>query len=101
MGDFIKAAKQQDIEEGKGVVADCQGKPVAIFRVEGQFYAIQNTCPHRGGPLGEGECEGTVVTCPWHGLRIDVSSGVCADNDKVKIPHYNVKLQDDDVLVEI
>ena len=101
MGEFFKAAKQQDIEEGKGIVTDCQGKPVAIFKVGGEFYAIQNTCPHRGGPLGEGECEGTVVTCPWHGWRIDVSSGICADNPNIRVPRYQVKLENDDVWVEI
>ena len=101
MGEFVKAAKQQDIEDGKGVVSECGGKPVAIFHCGEQFYAIQNTCPHRGGPLGEGECEGTVVTCPWHAWRIDVSTGIGADNPNVKVARYNVKLQDDDVLVEI
>lgn len=101
MGEFVKAAKKQDIEAGKGVVADCGGKPVAIFHVEGNFFAIGNTCLHRGGPLGEGECEGTVVTCPWHGWRYDVTTGCNMDNPNLKVQKYNLKVEGDDILVEV
>ncbi len=101
MGSFVKAAKKQDIEEGRGIVADVNGTPVAIFNLGGSFYAIHNTCLHRGGPLGEGECEGTVVTCPWHGWQYDVTTGCAPDNPNVKVAKFNVKLEGDEVFVEI
>src|SRR5262249_34203705 len=47
----------------------------ALFNVEGTFYAIDNTCTHRGGPLGEGELSGDTVTCPWHGAHFNVKTG--------------------------
>lgn len=101
MTEFIKAAKTQDIEAGHGVVADCSGKPVAIFNIGGEFHAVANTCPHRGGPLGEGECEGAIVTCPWHAWRFDVTTGCNADNPSLKIIKYKLKVDGDDILVEI
>jgi nitrite reductase (NADH) small subunit len=72
MGTWVKAAKCQDVEPGSGVVSDCAGVVVALFNVGGEFHAIQNKCPHRGGPLGEGELNGQVVTCPWHAWSFDV-----------------------------
>ena len=101
MSPLVKAAKKQDITPGTGVVSECQGKAVAIFNVGGNFFATQNACPHRGGPLGEGELEGTVVTCPWHAWRFDVATGINADNPKLKIACYPVTVEGDDVLVNI
>ena len=101
MAEFVKAAKRQDIAPGSGVASECGGKPVALFNVAGEFHAIQGKCPHRGGPLGEGELEGSVVTCPWHAWRFDVCSGVNPDNPNSKVVSYSVKLESDDVLVEM
>ena len=51
------------------------GKKVAVFNVDGAFYAIDDTCTHRGGPLSEGQLAGQEVTCPWHGAVFDVTTG--------------------------
>jgi nitrite reductase/ring-hydroxylating ferredoxin subunit len=101
MAQFVSAAKQQDIAPGTGVASECQGKPVAVFNVDGNFFATQGKCPHRGGPLGEGELEGGIVTCPWHAWRFDVCSGANVDNPNLKLACYPVKLEGDEVLVEI
>ena len=101
MGPFVTAAKQQDIPPGTGVASECGGRPVAIFNIEGNFHAVQGKCPHRGGPLGEGELEGNVVTCPWHAWRFDVCTGANADNPNLKLTCFPVKLEGDDILVEI
>ncbi|MCE9625577.1 MAG: Rieske 2Fe-2S domain-containing protein [Deltaproteobacteria bacterium] len=101
MSQFVRAAKRQDIPSGSGVASECNGKPVSIFNVAGEFYATQGKCPHRGGPLDEGELEGQVVTCPWHAWRFDVCTGINADNPHSKLVVYPVKLEGDDVLVEM
>jgi Ferredoxin subunits of nitrite reductase and ring-hydroxylating dioxygenases len=98
---MIKAAKKQDIPEGKGIVAEFGEKSVAIFNVAGKFYAISNVCPHKGGPLGEGECEGTIVTCPWHAFQFDVTTGCNTDNPQLKVQCYPVRLEGEDILVEL
>lgn len=101
MSQWIKAAKQQDIEENSAVVSECAGHSVAIFRLQDKFHAINNVCPHKGGPLGEGELNGSVVSCPWHAWDFDVITGCNPDNERLKVKTYPVKLEGDDVLVEI
>ena len=72
---FIEVASIQDIKPGHGKPINIKGITIALFNVSGKFYAIDNKCAHRGGPLGEGELEGNVVTCPLHGWQYDVTTG--------------------------
>ncbi|MEK6606992.1 MAG: Rieske 2Fe-2S domain-containing protein [Myxococcota bacterium] len=99
MVNFINVAKASSVAPGMGTTVEVDGKPIALFNVGGKFYAIDNTCKHRGGPLGEGELEGTIVTCPWHGWQYDVTSGVCQMNPNVKLACYAVAVEGDDVKV--
>lgn len=74
----IKLANIEDIPLGKGIVVTIQGGvEIALFNVAGKIYAIDNICPHMGGPLGEGELAGDIVTCPWHAWQFDVKTGNC------------------------
>lgn len=101
MAEFVKVCKKQDIPAGAGRTVDVKGKPVALFNVDGSYYAISDTCLHRGGPLGEGELEGKTVTCPWHGWRYDVTTGVNELNPSVIVDKYEVKIEGEDLLVGI
>ena len=67
MSAFVKVAKTGDIAPGEGKMVETGGKRIAIFNIDGTFFAIDDTCTHRGGPLSEGMVVGTEVTCPWHG----------------------------------
>ena len=93
--------KKGDLAAGSGKTVDVNGKAVAVFNVEGTFYAIDDTCVHRGGPLGEGEVDGKIVACPWHGWRYDVTTGVNQMNPAVTVAKYAVKVEGDDVLVSV
>ena len=101
MGNFIKAVGKTDISEGQGRVVTLGGNAIALFNVGGTFHAIDNTCKHRGGPLGEGELDASQVTCPWHGWQYDVTTGECMTTPGLTQKTYNVKVEGDDVLVEI
>lgn len=101
MAEFIRVAGVNDIEEGAGKVVEARGKAIALFKVQGNFHAIDNTCVHRGGPLGEGFLEGLIVTCPWHGWRYDITTGQCVVLPNAKVATYNVKVEGNDVFVEI
>lgn len=101
MAVFVKVCKAQDIPAGSGKTVDVKGKPVAIFNIDGNFHAISDTCLHRGGPLGEGELEGKIVVCPWHGWRYDVTSGVNELNPSVVVEKYQVKVDGDELLVAV
>ena len=97
---FIEVAKQSDIKPGNGKTVNIKGIAIAIFNVNGDFYAIDNTCPHRGGPLGEGELNGNVVTCPLHGWQFDVTTG-----KNVMLPQnvktYKTKVENGNIFVEV
>ena len=97
---FVKVAKKADIPEGTGTTVSVDGTEIALFNVGGAFYAINNTCAHRGGPLGEGMLEGNVVTCPWHGWTYDVTAGKSTLN-QAQVPAYKVKVEGDDILVSL
>jgi nitrite reductase/ring-hydroxylating ferredoxin subunit len=99
MAEFIKATTTADVKPGMGVVADVNGQAIAIFNVGGTFFAIDNTCLHRGGPLGEGELSGEIVTCPWHGWEYNVKTGVCENNPSACVKTYQVQVDGSDVKV--
>jgi nitrite reductase (NADH) small subunit len=67
---------------------------VALFNVEGSFYALDGICPHQGGPLGEGELAGCIVTCPWHGWQFDVQTGQQQLNKNLLQPRFETKVED-------
>ena len=101
MAEFIKVASVSDVEEGAGKVVEAGGKAIALFKVQGNFYAIDNTCVHRGGPLGEGFLEEFIVTCPWHGWRYDITTGKCIMLPNAQVAKYNIKIEGNDVFVEV
>jgi nitrite reductase (NADH) small subunit len=97
----LKVAEAAEIGPGQGKVVEAGGKTVAVFNCNGTFYAIDNTCLHRGGPLGEGDLDGTVVTCPWHGWQYDVTTGANVMNATVRVACYPARVEGGSVLVEV
>ena len=75
------------------------GKEIALFNVGGAFYAIENTCPHRGGPLGMGFVQDCLVACPWHAWTFDVRTGASTVSASFNLEKYEVRVQGDEVLV--
>jgi 3-phenylpropionate/trans-cinnamate dioxygenase ferredoxin component len=98
---LIRVAASSELLPGQGRVVKADNLEIALFNVDGSFYAIGNTCLHRGGPLGEGSLEGSVVTCPWHGWEYDVTTGVSRVNPAKKVPVYRTEVQGQDVLIEL
>jgi nitrite reductase/ring-hydroxylating ferredoxin subunit len=101
MAEFVKVASTSDLGPGECKVADADGKIIALCNVDGTFYAIDNTCLHQGGPLGEGAMDGSTLICPWHAWQYDVTTGRNTDNPSIGVASYRVKVEGDDVLVEI
>jgi len=101
MSELTKVANTVDIEPGSGIVAEVNGKEIAVFNVDGSFFAIDNTCVHRGGPLGEGDLEGEVVTCPWHGWEYNVKTGVCTKNPSANLACFQVTVEGNEVKVQM
>lgn len=98
---FLRAAKTSEIPAGTIREVQVNGKAVAVANVDGKFHAINNTCLHRGGPLGEGMLEGQIVTCPWHGWEYDVTTGKVAQNPTVGVMSHPVEVRGDEVFVDV
>lgn len=101
MSRVVRVGEARDFEDGKGKVVRVEGVALAIFRVKDEFFALQNTCLHRGGPLGEGTLEGYDVTCPWHGWTYDVRSGSFEVIPPLKVRTYPVRKEGESILVEL
>jgi nitrite reductase (NADH) small subunit len=102
MSKVVKIAVTTDVPPGTGKTVQVAGHCLALFNVAGTFYAIDNTCPHEGGPLGEGTLYGEVVACPWHSTEFNVKTGAALGpltDDAVR--SYLVKVQGNDVMVEL
>jgi nitrite reductase/ring-hydroxylating ferredoxin subunit len=73
----------------------------AICNLEGAIHALSGTCPHRGGPLGQGAVNENNLTCPWHAWEFDCRTGVSDYNPGMKIATFPVQVSGDDILIEI
>jgi nitrite reductase (NADH) small subunit len=101
MAQWVKIARRGEIAEGSAKVVEVLGRILALFHSGGQFYATDNSCRHQGGPLGEGEVYGTRVVCPWHGWEYDFATGCNVDDPAMKLACFAVRLDGDDILVEV
>ena len=97
----ISVGRSGEIPVGEGRVVDAGGKTLALFNVDGTYHAIDNTCSHRGGPLGEGDLDGAIVACPWHGWRWDVTTGANANNPAVKVACFPITIEQGEIFVEL
>jgi len=98
---FIRTLRLEQVPPGAIQEFETDGKAIAIANVEGKIYAINGVCLHRGGPLGEGELEGPIVTCPWHGWQYNVTTGRVAQNEAIGVDCYAVEVRGDDIFVDI
>jgi 3-phenylpropionate/trans-cinnamate dioxygenase ferredoxin subunit len=102
MMEFRKAARIEDVPAGQRKMVKVGGKRIALFNIEGNYYAIDDTCTHKGGPLSEGQVAGTTVTCPWHHSIFDLRTGdAMTPPTEVGVCTYNVRVVDDDIEIEI
>lgn len=101
MAEKVNVGAASSIAPGTGKAVEAGGRRIAVFNVGGKHYAIDDTCKHRGGPLGEGELEGSVVTCPWHGWQYDVTTGAACMDPAVKVECYPVEIQGNDLFVTV
>jgi len=103
MGQYIKVgttAELEKLESGKEVQAG--GCAIAVFCRGGAYYAIENTCPHRGGSLAEGMLDNDAVVCPWHGARFDIKTGaVLGPPAEQGVKSFPVRVNGGDVEVEV
>ncbi|MBL8798590.1 MAG: nitrite reductase small subunit NirD [Planctomycetia bacterium] len=100
MAEFHTVCQVQDLADGEGKTVAIGTKLIAVFRDNGQFYAIDDMCPHMGASLSGGYVAKGIVTCPWHAWRFRLNDGAWADNPRLKISCYAVRVEGDDVQVQ-
>ncbi len=102
MASFVKVAARSEIPNGAGKSVEAEGRRIAIFNLDGTFYAIDEECTHSGGPLSEGTIDGEEIECPWHQGRFNIKTGAVVDPPPMDdLTSYNVRLSGEDVEVEI
>ena len=100
MAEFHTVAWVGEIPDGEGKVVKVNDKLIALFYCDGQYYAIDDVCPHMGASLAGGYVEDKVVTCPWHAWRFRLTDGAWADSPRIKIGCYPVRVVGDEIQVE-
>jgi nitrite reductase (NADH) small subunit len=101
MPQFVKLATLAELPVGGALEVEHEGRVYALYNIDGVFSAIDGICPHQGGPLADGQVDGTTVTCPWHGWQFDVRSGSTPLGPKIKQPVFEVRIEGEDVLVAV
>ena|SRR5687768_5317238 len=101
MSEFQTVCKVSEVHEGEGKAIPVGKKIIAVFRVGSEFYALDDVCPHMGASLSGGYVEDGIVTCPWHAWRFRLKDGAWADSPRVKTGCYPVRVQGDDVQVQV
>ncbi len=102
MGKFVKAAKTTEIPERTAKFLEIEDKRIALFNLDGEFYALDDTCPHAEGPLSEGSIEGEDVECPWHGSRFNIKTGAVTEPPALdNVTRYNVRVTGEDIEIEV
>ena len=99
--EFIEIAHISELPLGRARAYDVNGRTIALYHTAEGFFAPDNTCPHRGGPLAQGDLIGNEINCPWHLGGFDVATGVCAGNSDICVIAHEVRVEDDRILVRL
>lgn len=101
MANLITVATLSQVPPGTCLTVETETATVALFNVAGRIYALDNCCPHAGGPLGEGTLDGATVECPWHGWRYDVRTGLRPENPEIAVACYEVRVEGEEIKVAL
>lgn len=121
MTKLVEVAQVDDFKPGERRFITADGKPIGVFNIEGDYYAILNTCAHEAGPVCEGKLQGALVgeysepgerikeefsdtpaiACPWHGWEYDLTTGNHLGDSEISLPAYEVVIKKERVYVEL
>ncbi len=98
---WIDVGAEDEFPPGSSSELVAADRMVALYNVDGQFHALDGVCPHQGGPLGKGQLDGCIVTCPWHGWQFDVRDGQSQLSPGVRHPSLPTKVEAGRVLIQL
>ncbi|HWS56800.1 MAG TPA: non-heme iron oxygenase ferredoxin subunit [Pyrinomonadaceae bacterium] len=101
-GKLVTVGRVEELPEGRGATVELEGgKELALYRVGGEFFCVENFCPHKGAPLADGQLSGHSVTCDWHGWRFDLRTGSCLNRPADSVETYEVVIEDGWIKIRI
>ena len=98
---FVVVGRAADFAAGTGRMVHVNGRHVAVFRLGDEFFALDNMCLHRGGPLCDGEIANGVVTCPWHFWSYEIRTGIQIQDPRVGVSKHEVRIDGDQISVRL
>lgn len=102
MADFVVVGRINDFTPGQGKMVTVNGRHVALFRLGNEFFALDNLCLHKAGPLCEGQIDSNdVVTCPWHGWSYQIRTGTLVQDTRVGVSKHEVRIEGASVAVRL
>jgi nitrite reductase (NADH) small subunit len=101
LADFVPVGRTVDFTPGQGRMVTVSGRHVALFRLGDEFFALDNMCLHRGGPLCDGQIENDVVTCPWHFWSYEIRTGTMVQDPRVGVSKHDVRVDGEEISVRL
>lgn len=98
---FVDVASLDELKKNKRKTVNVNNQEITLFYLDGDVYAINSVCSHKGGPLGEGDLDGEEVVCPWHAFMFNVKTGQCLNHPGIAVKSYKVKVENDKVKVDV
>jgi len=98
---FVRVADLAELVSNEGTIVAVGARRIALFRVGDEVLALDNVCPHEGGPIGLGELQGSIVTCPFHGWQFDVTTGACVSVSGARVGSWPTRVQGTTVYVDL
>ncbi len=96
---FCKIAHTSELAVGRAQAFQINDKRIALFNVDGQFYAIDDACPHRGASLAESIAKNGKVYCSWHLFDFDLKTGACGAIPEFPVQTYELKIEGTEIFV--
>ena len=101
MDDFIEVAHSSELPTGSKKSVVVNGRKLLVCHTDKGWFAADNSCPHRGGPLSEGDLIGDSIVCPWHVWTFDLQSGCNDINPEFRLRTHEIRIDDESVLVKL
>ena len=98
---FLAVAKVGDVPEGEGRLVEVEDRLIALFLDQGEYYALDDACPHQGAPLSDGIVDNKAVTCTWHGWRFSLVDGRHLEGSRCRVTTYPVRIDGDTIEIGI
>ena len=99
---LVTVINKNELSEGKGICTVVDSKNIAVFQLDGKYFAVDDECTHAGGSLSEGEISGTTVTCPLHGATFDVTTGAVLSAPAFEgVKSYKVVVEGNEIKIEL